>query len=152
MTLGHHRGSTVSTLKLCAGYALRLHRLQRLRSGRTAEKPATASPVRAERSVSAVEARANFPAHGTQIWSRHGTTTECPNVMHFGLVLSHFEFEGFRFVMPALRLRSGQAPAGIQGEQAAACGYSVWIPAFAGMTQHSSTPQNHHDSLLNQTA
>src|SRR5438552_985233 len=77
---------------------------------------------------------------------------QCANVMHFGLVLSHFEFEGFRTVMPALRLRSGQAPAGIQGEQAAACGYSVWIPAFAGMTQHSSTPQNHHDSLLNQTA
>src|SRR5881409_1069560 len=70
--------------------------------------------------------------------------------MHFGLVLSHFEFEGFRTVMPALRLRSGQAPAGIQGEQAAACGYSVWIPAFAGMTmtQHSSTPHNHHDRLL----
>jgi len=50
--------------------------------------------------------------------------------------------------MPALRLRSGQAPAGIQGEQAAACGYSAWIPAFAGMTQHSSTPQNHRDRLL----
>src|SRR2546428_6137319 len=32
-----------------------LHRLQRLRSGRTAEKPATASPVRAERSVSRSE-------------------------------------------------------------------------------------------------
>src|SRR5437667_443135 len=65
-----------------------------------------------------------------------------------GLVLSHFEFEGFRTVMPALRLRSGQAPAGIQGEQAAASGYSAWIPAFAGMTQYSSTPQNHHDRLL----
>ncbi len=64
------------------------------------------------------------------------------------LVLSHFEFEGFRTVMPALRLRSGQAPAGIQGEQAAASGYSAWIPAFAGMTQPSSTPQNHHDRLL----
>src|SRR5438477_10081497 len=50
--------------------------------------------------------------------------------------------------MPALRLRSGQAPAGIQGEQAAAAGYSAWIPAFAGMTQHSSTPQNYHDRLL----
>src|SRR5437773_5234437 len=50
--------------------------------------------------------------------------------------------------MPALRLRSGQAPAGIQGEQAAASSYSAWIPAFAGMTQHSSTPQNHHDRLL----
>ena len=68
--------------------------------------------------------------------------------MHFGLVLSHFEFEGFRTVMPALRLRSGQAPAGIQGEQAAAAGYSAWIPAFAGMTQYSSPPQNHHDRLL----
>ena len=68
--------------------------------------------------------------------------------MHFGLVLSHFEFEGFRTVMPALRLRSGQAPAGIQGEQAAACGYAAWIPVFAGMTQHSSTPQNHHNRLL----
>src|SRR6059058_5164390 len=56
------------------------------------------------------------------------------------LVLSHFEFEGFRTVMPA--------QAGIQGEQAAASGYSAWIPAFAGMTQHSSTPQNHHDRLL----
>src|SRR5437764_13858705 len=65
-----------------------------------------------------------------------------------GLVLGHFEFEEFRTVMPALRLRSGQAPAGIQGEQAAACGYSAWIPAFAGMTQPSSTPQNHHDGLL----
>ena len=64
------------------------------------------------------------------------------------LVLSHLEFEGFRTVMPALRLRSGQAPAGIQGEQAAACGYAAWIPAFAGMTQHSPTPQNHHDRLL----
>src|SRR5438034_8036330 len=64
------------------------------------------------------------------------------------LVLSHFEFEGFRTVMPALRLRSGQAPAGIQGEQAAACGYSAWIPAFAGMTQHSPPPHNHHDRLL----
>src|SRR5205823_11107835 len=64
------------------------------------------------------------------------------------LVLSHFEFEGFRTVMPALRLRSGQAPAGIQGEQAVTSGYSAWIPAFAGMTQHSSTPQNHHDRLL----
>src|SRR5205823_7255299 len=64
------------------------------------------------------------------------------------LILSHFAFEGFRTVMPALRLRSGQAPAGIQGEQAAACGYSAWIPAFAGMTQHSSTPHNHHDRLL----
>src|SRR5436305_14868172 len=51
--------------------------------------------------------------------------------------------------MPALRLRSGPAPAGIQGEQAAACGYSAWIPAFAVMTRHSSTPQNHHDRLLN---
>src|SRR5213595_2623972 len=71
--------------------------------------------------------------------------------MHFGLVLSHFEFEGFRTVMPALRLRSGQAPAGIQGEQAAACGYSAWIPAFAGMTQPSSTPHNHHDRLLGRT-
>src|SRR5437764_14356324 len=50
--------------------------------------------------------------------------------------------------MPVLRLRSGQAPAGIQGEQAVACGYSAWIPAFAGMTQHSSTPQNHPDRLL----
>ena len=50
--------------------------------------------------------------------------------------------------MPALRLRSGQAPAGIPGEQAAACGYSAWIPAFAGMTQHSSTPHNHRDRLL----
>src|SRR5437762_11808248 len=67
----------------------------------------------------------------------HGTVSR--------LVLSHFEFEGFRTVMPALRLRSGQAPAGIQGEQAAACGYSAWIPAFAGMTQHSLTPQNHPD-------
>src|SRR2546427_1632709 len=57
-----------------------------------------------------------------------------------GLVDSHFEFEGFRTVMPA--------QAGIQGEQAAASGYSAWIPAFAGMTQHSSTPQNHHDRLL----
>src|SRR2546429_8796845 len=56
------------------------------------------------------------------------------------LVLSHFEFEGFRTVMPA--------QAGIQGEQAAASGYSAWIPAFAGMTQHSSTPQHHRDSLL----
>src|SRR2546422_11585191 len=56
------------------------------------------------------------------------------------LVLSHFEFEGFRTVMPA--------QAGIQGEQAAASDYSAWIPAFAGMTQHSSTPQNHHDRLL----
>src|SRR5438876_7135891 len=56
------------------------------------------------------------------------------------LVLSQFEFEGFRTVMPA--------QAGIQGEQAAASGYSAWIPAFAGMTQHSSTPQNHHDRLL----
>src|SRR2546425_10418257 len=56
------------------------------------------------------------------------------------LVLSHFEFEGFRTVMPA--------QAGIQGDQAAASGYSAWIPAFAGMTQHSSTPQNHHDRLL----
>src|SRR5207245_3713608 len=56
------------------------------------------------------------------------------------LVLSHFEFEGFRTVMPA--------QAGIQGEQAAASGYSAWIPAFAGMTQHSSPPQNHHDRLL----
>src|SRR5213079_3455448 len=64
------------------------------------------------------------------------------------LVLSHFEFEGFRTVMPALRLRSGQAPAGIQGDQAVTSGYSAWIPAFAGMTQHSSTPQNHHDRLL----
>src|SRR5439155_3354366 len=68
------------------------------------------------------------------------------------LVLSHFEFEGFRTVMPALRLRSGQAPAGIQGEQAAASGYSAWIPAFAGMTQHSSPPQNHHDRLLGMLA
>ena len=42
------------------------------------------------------------------------------------LVFSHFEFEGFRTVMPA--------QAGIQGEQAAASGYSAWIPAFAGMT------------------
>src|SRR5207247_3120317 len=64
------------------------------------------------------------------------------------VVLSHFEFEGFRTVMPALRLRSGQAPAGIQGDQAAAFGYSAWIPAFAGMTQHSSTPHNHHDRLV----
>ncbi len=40
------------------------------------------------------------------------------------------------------------AQAGIQGEQAAASGYSAWIPAFAGMTQYSSTPQNHHDRLL----
>src|SRR2546425_13177755 len=56
------------------------------------------------------------------------------------LVLSHFEFEGFRTVMPA--------QAGIQGEQAAASGYAAWIPAFAGMTQHSSTPQNHHDRVL----
>src|SRR2546425_2682406 len=56
------------------------------------------------------------------------------------LVLSHFEFEGFRTVMPAC--------AGIQGEQAVTSGYSAWIPAFAGMTQHSSTPQNHHDRLL----
>src|SRR5439155_6371894 len=24
----------------------------------------------------------------------------------------------------------------------------AWIPAFAGMTQPSSTPQNHHDGLL----
>ena len=55
------------------------------------------------------------------------------------LVLSHFEFEGFRTVMPA--------QAGIQGDQAAASGYSAWIPAFAGMTQHSSPPQNHHDRL-----
>ena|SRR5437763_13049639 len=54
----------------------------------------------------------------------------------------------FITVMPALRLRSGQAPAGIQGEQAAASGYSAWIPTFAGMTQRSSTPQNHHDRLL----
>src|SRR5438034_4998381 len=68
------------------------------------------------------------------------------------LVLSHFEFEGVRTVMPALRLRSGQAPAGIQGEQAAACGYSAWIPAFAGMTQPSSTPHNHHDRLLGNSA
>ena len=68
--------------------------------------------------------------------------------MQSDLELSHFEFEGLRTVMPALRLRSGQAPAGIRGEQAAACGYSAWIPAFSGMTQHSSTPQNHHDRLL----
>src|SRR6266508_395845 len=57
-----------------------------------------------------------------------------------GLVLSHFDFEGFRTVMPA--------QAGIQGEQAAASGYAAWIPACAGMTQHSSTPQNHRDRLL----
>src|SRR5438445_9120657 len=56
------------------------------------------------------------------------------------LVLSHFEFEGFRTVMPA--------QAGIQGDQAAASGYAAWIPAFAGMTQHSSTPQNHHHDRL----
>ncbi len=56
------------------------------------------------------------------------------------LVLSQFEFEGFRTVMPA--------QAGIQGDQAAASDYSAWIPAFAGMTQHSSTPQNHRDRLL----
>src|SRR5438093_2990870 len=79
--------------------------------------------------------------HGRAI---HGTVSQ--------LVLSHFEFEGFRTVMPALRLRSGQAPAGIQGEQAAACGYSAWIPAFAGMTQPSSTPHNHHDRLLGNSA
>jgi len=36
--------------------------------------------------------------------------------------------------MPALRLRSGQAPAGIQGKRALACGYASWIPASAGMT------------------
>ena len=77
-----------------------------------------------------------------------GLIIKCTNVLHSGLVLSHFEFEGFRTVVPALRLRSGQAPVGIQGEQAAACGYSAWMPAFAGMTQHSSTPQNHHDRLL----
>src|SRR5437016_4087570 len=74
--------------------------------------------------------------------------SKCTNLVESDLALSHFEFEGFRTVMPALRLRSGQAPAGIQGEQAAACGYSAWIPAFAGMTQHSSTPHNHHDGLL----
>src|SRR5947208_5251372 len=74
--------------------------------------------------------------------------SRCTNLVESDLVLSHFEFEGFRTVLPALRLRSGQAPAGIQGEQAAACGYSAWIPAFAGMTQHSSTPQNHPDRLL----
>ena len=68
--------------------------------------------------------------------------------MESGLELSHFEFEEFRTVLPALRLRSGQAPADIQEEQAAAGGYSAWIPAFAGMTQHSSTPHNHHDRLL----
>src|SRR5205085_8258278 len=64
------------------------------------------------------------------------------------LMFCRIDFEGFRTVMPALRLRSGQAPAGIQGEHAAASGYSAWIPAFAGMTQHSSTPQNHCDRLL----
>src|SRR2546422_10695627 len=42
-------------------HTLRLHRLQRLRSGRTAEKPATPRPVRAERSGSEVEAQANWP-------------------------------------------------------------------------------------------
>src|SRR5438876_9674375 len=78
--------------------------------------------------------------------------SRCTNLVESDLVLSHFEFEGFRTVMPALRLRSGQAPAGIQGEQAAACGYSAWIPAFAGMTQHSSTPQNHHDRPLERFA
>src|SRR5947207_8864987 len=75
--------------------------------------------------------------------------SKCTILVESDLVLSHFEFEGFRTVMPALRLRSGQAPAGIQGDQAAASGYSAWIPAFAGMTQYSSTPQNHHDRLLN---
>src|SRR5437016_7081794 len=74
--------------------------------------------------------------------------SKCTNLVESDLALSHFEFEGFRTVMPALRLRSGQAPAGIQGEQAAAAGYSAWIPAFAGMTQPSSTPHNHHDRLL----
>src|SRR5947208_10665499 len=70
-----------------------------------------------------------------------GTVCASSETEREGVVLSHFEFEGFRTVMPA--------QAGIQGEQAAASGYSAWIPAFAGMTQHSSTPQNHHDRLLN---
>src|SRR5207248_10848239 len=83
---------------------------------------------------------------------RHQSRRTSRKAMHGQLILSHFEFEGFRTVMPALRLRSGQAPAGIQGDQAAASGYSAWIPAFAGMTQHSSTPHNHHDRLLNGNA
>src|SRR5437667_11491267 len=69
-----------------------------------------------------------------------GTVCASSETERESLVLSHFEFEGFRTVMPA--------QAGIQGDQAAAFGYSAWIPAFAGMTQHSSTPQNHHDRLL----
>src|SRR5437764_12304482 len=77
-----------------------------------------------------------------------GTVCASSETEREGVVLSHFEFEGVRTVLPALRLRSGQAPAGIQGEQAAAFGYAAWSPAFAGMTQHSSTPQNHPDRLL----
>src|SRR5437763_11267585 len=88
-----------------------------------------------------------FRAHSAR-YCMKAQVYECTNLVESDLVLSHFAFEGFRTVLPALRLRSGQAPAGIQGEQAAACGSSAWIPAFAGMTQHSSTPQNHHDRLL----
>jgi hypothetical protein len=36
--------------------------------------------------------------------------------------------------MPALRLRSGQAPAASHKFQAAAGGLCAWIPAFVGMT------------------
>ena len=50
-----------SMLKLRVACTLRLHRLRRLRSGRTKEKAQEESPVRAERSGSEVEARAHFP-------------------------------------------------------------------------------------------
>ena len=45
------------------------------------------------------------------------------------LVVGPYDFDGFMFVMPALRLRSGQALAGIQARQVQAARYSPWIPA-----------------------
>src|SRR6184192_2639246 len=71
------------------------------------------------------------------------TNSNKPKRADNNLALSHFEFEGFRTVMPA--------QAGIQRDQAAAAGYSAWIPAFAGMTQPSSIPQNHPGRLLSRT-
>jgi len=50
--------------------------------------------------------------------------------------------------MPALRLRSGQAPAGIQEPSAPALGYPAWIPAVAGMTLPRVSPHLYYGELL----
>ena len=49
--------------------------------------------------------------------------------------------------MPALRLRSGQAPAGIQGDSAPASGSASWIPGPA-LLAWNDVPAGYPSSVL----